>query len=54
MNQKKAKQLRKAIGFVPSAERLYTSVKCGPYKSSVKLVATGDRKLYQEAKKQSK
>lgn len=52
MNQKKVKQLRKAIGFVPSAKRLYTKVKRNY--GATQVVATGDRKLYQEAKKQSK
>jgi hypothetical protein len=45
MNDKKAKELRKIVGFKPKDKRDYTTTLKG------QIVAEGPRRLYQTAKK---
>lgn len=63
MNQKKAKAIRQAVGFVPSAKRSYkhappvekitidTSGKPSTYAVTGTIKAVGDRAKYQHAKR---
>ena len=44
MNQKKAKQLRRSLGFHPSGKRTYDTTRWGT------LIATGSRREYQNIK----
>lgn len=47
MNAKKAKALRKKLGFKPGDKRTYT-------KDGKQVISTGLRKQYQEGKKDAK
>lgn len=61
MNAKKAKALRKQVGFVPSAERLFTKISHGTRVElrgnklveveKFQFVVTGLRHLYQQVKR---